>query len=237
MMRRLMLVFGLAAVIGCGGVSKEQYGAAQAEATKSKKAAEDATGRVAALESSVQQLQQQNQGLQAQVGDMEKKLDATNAAKSDLEATVAKLKEQTEGLQGQLTTRLSDPLLFKENSSQLTPEAKRTLDSVAEAIKQTQDKGVVVAGYTDDKEAAGQDAAAKRWQLSTARALAVAKYMSGRGVEPMKIGVAGFGAGRPAAPNDSLANRTLNRRVEIALTPLNPQLGTIDVNPPTLKTK
>lgn len=236
-MRRLMLVVGMAAMVGCGGVSKEQYGAAQAEAAKSKQAAQDASGKVAALESQVASLGKQNATLQQQVGDLEQKLATTSAAKSELEVTADKLSQQSAEYQGKMTIRLNDQLLFKENSSQLTPEAKRTLDSMADAVAQVSDKAIIVAGYTDDKEAAGKDAAAKRWQLSTARALAVAKYLVGRGVDPAKIGVAGFGAGRPAAPNDTLANRAQNRRAEIALTPANLELGTVDINPATLKKK
>jgi flagellar motor protein MotB len=229
-MRRLMLAIGIAAAIGCGGVSKEQH-------DKTKQALQDESGKVAALESKAQSLQQQNDALQAQVRDLDKKLAATSAAKSELEVTSAKLSEQTKELQGKMNVKLSDQLLFKENSSQLTPEAKRTLDSIAEAIKQVQDKNVIVAGYTDDKEAAGQGAAAKRWQLSTARALTVGKYLAGRDIDPARIGIAGFGDSRPVAPNDSLANRALNRRAEIALTPANLQLGTVDIKPAELKTK
>ena len=82
----------------------------------------------------------------------------------------------------------------------------------------------------------GKAAQVKRWQLSTTRALEVAKYLVGRGVDPTLVGVAGFGEGRPIALNDSMANRALNRRAEIALTPANAKLKTVEVKPATLKT-
>jgi hypothetical protein len=50
----------------------------------------------------------------------------------------------------------------------------------------------------------------------------------------MLIAVASFGQARPAAPNNSLANRALNRRVEIALAPAKLDMGTIEVKPAEL---
>ncbi len=221
-MRKLMLVLGMAALVGCGGISKQKYGAKEAEAAKYKEEA-------AALESKTKGLEQQNAALQQQV----------NAAKTELEATTAKLTEQS-GEYAKLkdrTVKLSEQLLFKEGSSKLTPEAKRSLDAVADAVRQLKDKAIIVAGYTDDAEAGGKNATVKRWQLSSARALEVAKYLAGRGLDPKLIAVAGFGEGRPVAPNDTLASRALNRRAEIALTPPQVEMRTVDVSPATVEKK
>ena len=215
-MRRVMLVVGIAAVVGCGGVSKEQYSAKEAEAANE-------SNKAAALESKVTSLEQQNATLQTQAGDLEKKLNESQAAKAEM--------------QEKAPVRLNERVLFKENSSTLTPEGKRVLDSMADAISRSKDKSVMVSGYTDNAEAGGRDARARRWQLSSARAIEVAKYLAGRGLDPMHIGVAGFGPARPVAPNDTLANRTLNRRVEIALAPAGQNLGTIDVKPAELTPK
>jgi chemotaxis protein MotB len=234
-MRKLMIVFGLAALAGCGGISKETYGAKEAEATKYKQAAQDADAKVKALQQQNDALQQQKDSLQQQNAALQQQASAT---KSELETTAAKLNEQS-GEYAKLkdrTIKLSEHLLFKENSSKLSPESKRALDAMGDAIATQKDKAVIVAGYTDDAEG-GKGATVKRWQLSTARALEVAKYLAGRGLEPERIAIAGFGEGRPVAANDSLANRALNRRAEIALTPKNLELGTVDVNPATLNQK
>lgn len=219
-MRKLMLVLGVAAIAGCGGISKEQYGAKEAEAAKYKQ-------EVAALESKAKSLEEQNATLQAQAGDLEKKLAETSAAKSELT-------EQAEQAESNRTIKLSERLLFKENSSKLTTESKQALDAMAAAIEQLKGKSIIVAGFTDDAESGGKDATVRRWQLSSARALEVAKYLVGRGLDPTLIAVAGFGEGRPVAPNDSMPNRAMNRRAEIALTPSSLQLGTVDVSPATV---
>jgi chemotaxis protein MotB len=226
-MRKLLLVIGIAAVVGCG-ISKKQYSAKEAEATKYKQAAQDESGKVAALQS-------ENAALQAKVGGLQKQLQETSAAKSELEMTAAKLTEESSQLKGMQTVKLSEPLLFKENSSKLAPETKRTIDAMADAIAQLKDKSVIVAGYTDNSEAGGKTGYVKRWQLSTTRALEVAKYLASRGLDPEMIAVAGFGESKPIAPNDTLANKALNRRAEIALTPSSFRAGTIDVKPATIK--
>jgi len=218
-MRRVMLVIGLAAAIGCGGISKETYGAKEAEAAKYKQQATELQSQVASLE-------KQNATLKEQASSAQSQLDATTAKLNEQSSEFAAFKERSK--------KISEQLLFKESSSKLTAEDKRALDAVADAIRQVKDKAVLVAGFTDNSEG-GKGATSKRWQLSTARAMEVAKYLTGRGIDPNLIGVAGFGEARPVAPNDTLANKALNRRVEIALTPKNFEMGTVEVSPATVK--
>jgi chemotaxis protein MotB len=213
----------MAVVVACGGISKERYGAKEAEAAKYKQEA-------AALESKAKSLEEENATLQKQV----------SATKSELGTTTAKLTEQRAEYDRikPRTINTGERLLFKENSSKLTTEGRHALDAMADAIKpQLKDKTILVVGYTDNSEAGGKNAKARRWQLSTARALEVAKYLVGRGIDPALIGVAGFGEVRPVAANDSLANRTLNRRVEIALTPSRFEVEPVEVSPATLEPK
>ncbi len=254
-MRKLMVVLGLAALAGCAGVKKEQYAAKEAEAAKYKAAADEATAKATALEAKAKSLEEQNAALQSQVSgfetkfsDLEKKYSGlekqyseTSAAKSDLEVTTAKLQGESgqyakmnEELKGRLTIRINDRFLFKEGSAALSTEDKRKLDAIADALTQIKGKHVIVAGYTDDTEG-GKNGTVKRWQLSTTRAVEVAKYLVGRGVDAKVIGVAGFGEARPAASNDSRENRGLNRRVEIALAPADHKMGTLEVKPATFK--
>ena len=119
-MRKLMLVFGMAAVVACGGISKEQYGAKEAEAAKYKQ-------EVAALETKAKSLEEQNATLQAQVSATKSELGTTTAKLTKQSAEYDKLKPRA--------IRTGEHLLFKENSSKLTPESKRALDAMADAIK------------------------------------------------------------------------------------------------------
>jgi chemotaxis protein MotB len=70
------------------------------------------------------------------------------------------------------------------------------------------------------------------WDLSTARAVAVVRYLATKGVAPAMLGAAGFSQYRPVAPNDSPANRSLNRRIEIALTSADDIAPSVEVPKP-----
>jgi chemotaxis protein MotB len=76
----------------------------------------------------------------------------------------------------------------------------------------------MVVGHTDDQTVARKPAREQfpdNFALSTARALAVAKLMQQQGMAENRIGVAGFGAHQPIAPNVTAKDRQKNRRVEV----------------------
>lgn len=229
MRRFVMLVAATSLFVGCSGVSQEEFAAKELEASKYKKDFEDQSGKAAAAEQKVTALQSQVTALQKQLADANARVQSTSA-------TAAAAQTETAEMKARQAAVLGLQVMFKENSTALSPEAKKALDSAAEALMQLSDKAVIVSAYTDDTEG-GKGAAgdAKRWQLSTNRAIEVAKYLAGRGVKPEIVGIAGFGQARPVAPNDSIANRGQNRRAEIMLTPADFQLKTIDVKPATIQ--
>jgi chemotaxis protein MotB len=117
-----------------------------------------------------------------------------------------------------MTVRLKDRVLFSSGSTTLNKQGKAALDAVAEAFKSLKGKNVVVAGYTDNVPIGSKTGFADNWALSTARAVTVVRYLQSKGVPPDMLGALGFSQYRPVAPNDSAQNRSLNRRIEIALT-------------------
>ena len=72
-----------------------------------------------------------------------------------------------------------------------------------------------VVGHTDST-----GAEAYNQQLSEARASSVARYLESQGVLPARIISRGAGELNPIASNDTAQGRSLNRRVEIILTPV-----------------
>jgi chemotaxis protein MotB len=125
-------------------------------------------------------------------------------------------------LRGKMTVKLKDKILFASGSAALGKDGRVALDAVADAFKGLQGRNVIVAGYTDNV-GVGKGAAFKdNWDLSTARAAAVVRYLQAKGVDPQILGAAGFSEYRPVAPNDTAANKGLNRRIEIALTAADP---------------
>ena len=122
-------------------------------------------------------------------------------------AKVAKVK-QTE--RGTVITLLGS-VLFAFDEATLLPSAQRSLDDVANALKDR--KGVfVIEGHTDS---IGTDSYNE--QLSQKRAKAVADYLSSRGVERDQIKTVGKGKENPIASNSTPEGRANNRRVEIII--------------------
>jgi len=231
-MRGTMLVAGAAAILGCAGVSKQQYQAKDAEVTKYKQAAQEQSAQLAELERKATALEQQNQALQSKNQTLASQNETIQSSAADLQKRLDASSAATTALEAKRPLKVNQAVLFKENSSKITAEGRRSLDSIAEALAGSKDKAIIVSGFTDNVEGAGNDS--RRWQLSSARALEVAKYLAGRGVDPSLIAVAGFGQSHPVASNDSLANRALNRRVEIMLSSPNQEVLTIDVKPAEL---
>ena len=106
-------------------------------------------------------------------------------------------------------------VLFAPGKVTLRNEALRTLDGIVSTVNGTYaGKDIIVFGHTDDRpilKSGWQD----NWQLSSERALAVVRYMRERGVGPDRLIGSGCGEHRPIVENNSEANRTRNRRVEI----------------------
>ena len=71
------------------------------------------------------------------------------------------------------------------------------------------------------------------WELSTARAVAVVRFLQAEGVDPRHLGAAGFSEFDPVAQNDTDVERAMNRRMEIEIRPLPEELPPIDLAPAT----
>jgi chemotaxis protein MotB len=78
---------------------------------------------------------------------------------------------------------------------------------------------VLVGGHTDDRPIK-TPRFASNWELSTARAVAVAGALEAAGLPARRLVAAGFGEHHPRASNDSDEHRQRNRRIEILLVPV-----------------
>jgi outer membrane protein OmpA-like peptidoglycan-associated protein len=106
-------------------------------------------------------------------------------------------------------------ITFATDSSNISANFYKVLDSVALVIKEFEKTYVDVVGYTDST-----GAEAYNQQLSEARASSVARYLESQGVLAARIVSSGMGESNPIASNDTAEGRSLNRRVEIILTPI-----------------
>lgn len=110
----------------------------------------------------------------------------------------------------------SDSLLFDPGSAEVKPKAFPFLDKIAGMLKSTSND-VRVEGHTCDLPPRS-DRYATNWELSTARATGILRYLvERRGLPQSRVSASGYGSTRPAAANRVGDNRARNRRVEIII--------------------
>lgn len=99
---------------------------------------------------------------------------------------------------------------FAFDSAILSEASYAEIDSLTNFMKENPLIKIEISGYTDDSGSAEHN-----MTLSLERAAAVMTALIERGVSVTRLEVAGYGDKRPIAPNDSEANKRLNRRVEV----------------------
>ena len=111
---------------------------------------------------------------------------------------------------------IQDAILFDSGSATLKPYGRETIGQLAELFELF-DNEIIIEGYTDNVPMNTQQFPSN-WELSTGRALSVLRYLSeSYDISPSRLSARGYGEHRPIAPNDSDANRALNRRVNIVI--------------------
>jgi len=119
---------------------------------------------------------------------------------------------------GQMVLELPSEILFASGSADLSAAGKTSLTEVLNILLEFKDRRFMIAGHTDTDPIKSKKFKSN-WDLSNARALSVVQFMIGAGFPPTSVAAAGYGEFDPVAPNDSDANKQLNRRIEIILVP------------------
>lgn len=161
------------------------------------------------LATSKKKLEQAKQELEKKSGEYEQ---LAQSLKGEIDAGRVELSE----LKGKMTVKLKDKILFASGSATLGKEGKEALDKVADAFKGLKGKVIRVEGHTDNVPTGG-GAYPTNWELSSARAIAVVRYLQDKGVDPTLLAAAGYAQFQPVASNDTPEGRSQNRRIEIVL--------------------
>jgi chemotaxis protein MotB len=114
---------------------------------------------------------------------------------------------------------ISDKLLFKSASYNVTDKAYTVLEKVAKVINDQPQMDVMVEGHTDSKSIK-TEFLQDNWDLSAKRATSITRILQYKfGVKPSRLTAAGKSSYTPLAPNDTAENRAKNRRTRIVLLP------------------
>ncbi|GLR17126.1 OmpA/MotB family protein [Portibacter lacus] len=128
---------------------------------------------------------------------------------------------------------LSDKMLYKSGSAEISDRANEVLEKIAQIIKSRPELEVMVEGYTDSNPINTQ-CIKDNWDLSVKRSTAVVRTLQNNfGIDPNKLIAAGRGEYNTLADNATEAGRSINRRTRIILLPklnqfydlLNPELA------------
>jgi chemotaxis protein MotB len=115
-------------------------------------------------------------------------------------------------------------VLFQSGQSTLSPEGLAAIDQLAQAIVDLDrqipkeiDWGLQVDGHTDSRPIASREFPSN-WELSSARATSVVKYLIQRGVPARRLVAAGYGEFQPLEEGTTDETLRRNRRIELKLT-------------------
>jgi chemotaxis protein MotB len=122
-------------------------------------------------------------------------------------------------LKGVVYISLSDKMLYKSGSYEISPAAGETLSKIAKIIKDYKDYDVLIEGNTDNVPIS-QTNIRNNWDLSALRASSVVQSLQNNyGVDPRRLTAGGRGEYNPIASNLDDAGKTRNRRTQIIITP------------------
>ncbi len=121
---------------------------------------------------------------------------------------------------------LSSALLFPSGSTELGEGGRQTLDAIARLLNEIPNS-IRVEAHTDDTSTSSP-IYPSNWELSSARAVSVVRYLQGGNVNPARLAAVGLAEHHPIYPNDTSEHRALNRRADILI------LYPVDDKPPVI---
>lgn len=116
-----------------------------------------------------------------------------------------------------LVATFKDSGLFKAGSADLLPKSIESLKRFVKFLYALPND-IVIEGHTDNQMIRSA-IYPSNWELSSARASAVARFLESEGVGSKRITVIGYGSNRPRFRNNTPEKRALNRRVDVLIKP------------------
>jgi chemotaxis protein MotB len=180
---------------------------------------DDARRRLKAEEAEKARLEQERAAKEAEIQRLTKTHD--DLAKS-LQDEIAKGDIKLKQVRDRLTINMVDRVLFDSGQAQVKPAGLKVLKQVSDVLKKVADKQIRIEGHTDNVPIGVKlrEKFATNWELSTARATSVVRYLIEEGgIDRTMISAGGYADTRPVESNDTEAGKSSNRRIEIVLYP------------------
>jgi chemotaxis protein MotB len=189
--------------------------------------------QITALENSLGESDKRDKQAQAHIADLGQRLNVALAKR------VQELSQYRSTFFGELKKSLGDrddiqvvgdrfvfqsEIFFDSGSADLAPAGYSELDKLAAALQELEGRipkdlawVLRIDGHTDIRPIS-TSTFRSNWELSSARAISVVRYLISKGVQPNRLVAAGFGEFQPFAPGNTDADLRRNRRIELKLT-------------------
>ncbi len=184
-------------------------------ATLSKKEAEN-------MEKSLESIKEKDLRIKSLNDALSKKDSVTIALVTSLKGVLGNMSDEDVQInveKGVVFISISDKLLFKSGSYQVSESAKEVLGKVAKVVNNKPNMDIMVEGHTDNvsiQNAVLQD----NWDLSVKRATSIVRVLQDDyKVKPERMTAAGRSYYVPVSTNDTKEGRAANRRTRIIILP------------------
>lgn len=157
-------------------------------------------------------------------GSMARKDSVNMALVMNLKGAIGDLNDEDINIKvekGVVFVDISDKLLFKSGSFNITDKANIVLGKVAKVLAAQPNIEFMVEGHTDSKQLLGNNTVLEdNWDLSVKRATTIVRILQEKyGLDPKRMTAAGRGEYLPVADNNNPENRAKNRRTRIVILP------------------
>jgi outer membrane protein OmpA-like peptidoglycan-associated protein len=215
----LTLLAGLA--VGCCDQEKKQIMSLSGQNSEFRKTNDDLRAELAVA-------RQRETDLNAQLDSRGLEVTALKTENADLKGRGGRvasapsphpLKGETGGEKTLYSVSIGSDVLFAPGSATLSAGGRKKLDDIAADIRGKHAGGTVrVMGYTDsDPIVRTRNLWQDNLDLSCGRAMAVTRYLIGKGLKAENVETIGMGPTHALAPNTSAAGKAKNRRVDISV--------------------
>ena len=181
--------------------------------------------RLRELGQNVDSLSKDNAEQVARLEELRKAKAAADARLATFKNLLSKLRSMIDNGQlkvvirdGRMIIALPNDILFDSGKTSVKADGKAALEKVAQVLVTVPDRDFLVAGHTDNVPIKTREFPSN-WELSTARAVEVTRFLISKGMDGKTLAAAGFAEFDPVAANDTDTNKALNRRIEIVLQP------------------
>ena len=177
------------------------------------------------LSSLVVQTEQQKQAAAMKAEAAQAEIDRQQQVYNSLQSTFAKEQQSNqvkiEMMKSGVKVNLANEILFPSGSAELNATGLEVLKRAAAELKKSPYQ-TLVAGFTDNNAISGKlkDKYPSNWELAGARAASVVRLLEKEGVNSAQLVALSFGENQPVTSNETVEDRSKNRRIEIILRPV-----------------